>query len=185
MLEKIRVYVMERIVEKKDFCNKWKNNCGPLIKKKFDEIKKEGVEWEMHWNGEKGYEVKKGRLQYIMDMKKKMSSCRSWQLTGIPCPHVCCAILNDEGNPDDFLDKWYHAQTFSKAFQHALQPINGAHEWRSTCGSQGHNKRRCPNGGQAESGHGKGIQIRKPTSQESKRKASTDGTHEPLIKKKK
>ncbi|XVF59285.1 hypothetical protein PTKIN_Ptkin07bG0263300 [Pterospermum kingtungense] len=130
MLEDIRVRVMERIEEKRIFCSKWKNSYGPLIKEKFDDSKKEGVDWQVRWNGEKGCEVKKGNKQYTVDLPKKLCSCRSWQLTGIPCPHACCAIWNDGKNPDDFIHKWYNPQTFMRAFQHALQPINGAHEWK-------------------------------------------------------
>ncbi|XVF60445.1 hypothetical protein PTKIN_Ptkin08bG0047100 [Pterospermum kingtungense] len=130
MLKDIRVRVMERIVEKRVFCTKWKQNYGPLIKDKFDDIKKECVQWEVHWNGEKGCKVKKGRLRYTVDFKKKFCNYRSWQLTGISCPHACCALWNNGKNSDDFVHKWYNPQTFLRAFQHALQPINSPHEWK-------------------------------------------------------
>lgn len=132
MLEDIRIRVMERIVEKRIFCSKWKYNCGHLVKKKFDENKNKGVDWDVIWNGEKGCEVKNGNLQYVVDVNKKFCSCRSWQLTGIPCAHACCALWNDGKNPDDHLHNWYLPQTFMRAYQYALQPINGAHEWKKS-----------------------------------------------------
>ncbi|XVF44774.1 hypothetical protein PTKIN_Ptkin02bG0150900 [Pterospermum kingtungense] len=91
----MRVYTMERIKERKDFCSKWRHNYGHLIKKRFDEYKKDGVEWRVHWNGEGGCEVKKGR-----------------------------------GDLDDYVSKWFHPQTFLKAYKYALQPIKGPHEWK-------------------------------------------------------
>ncbi|MBA0809020.1 hypothetical protein Gohar_024709 [Gossypium harknessii] len=59
---------MTRVLAKRKQCNLWKYNYGPLIKKKFNDSKKEGVDWKMIWNGE----------------------------NGIPCPHVCCAIWHIE-----------------------------------------------------------------------------------------
>ena len=61
MLEEIKVKMMTRIVKKRQFSSKWKNSYGPLVKDKFDVQKKEGVEWQVVWNGDNGCEVKEGR----------------------------------------------------------------------------------------------------------------------------
>ncbi|XVE61624.1 hypothetical protein DITRI_Ditri06bG0055400 [Diplodiscus trichospermus] len=132
MLEEIRVKIMTRIVVKREFCNQWNNGYGPLVKAKFDKQKKNGVEWRVVWNGDKGCEVKKGRRQYIVKIKKRECSCRLWQISGIPCAHACCAIWHDGGNPDNYIDKWYSPQMYMKAYQHSLQPINGPHEWKKS-----------------------------------------------------
>ncbi|MBA0860905.1 hypothetical protein Goshw_022389 [Gossypium schwendimanii] len=44
ILEEIRVNIMTRIVAKRNQWSSWKYNYGPLIKKKFNDIKKEGVD---------------------------------------------------------------------------------------------------------------------------------------------
>ncbi|KAK8583429.1 hypothetical protein V6N13_022135 [Hibiscus sabdariffa] len=103
MLEEIRVKLMTRIVDKRKFCESWKHNYGPLVKKKFDKSKKDGIEWKMVWNGENGCEVKMGRKQYIVNILERICSCRSWQITGLPCQHACCAIWHMGGGPDDSL----------------------------------------------------------------------------------
>ncbi|MBA0808616.1 hypothetical protein Gohar_024340 [Gossypium harknessii] len=59
----------------------------------------------MIWNGENGCEVKKGRKYYIVNVEDRICSCRSW---------------------------YYHNETYLKAYAHALQPINGLHEWRKS-----------------------------------------------------
>ncbi|MBA0795899.1 hypothetical protein Gohar_006729 [Gossypium harknessii] len=56
----------------------------------------------MIWNGENGCEVKKGRKQYVVNVEHKTCSCRSW---------------------------YYHKDTYLKAYEYVLQPINGSHEW--------------------------------------------------------
>ncbi|XVE77240.1 hypothetical protein DITRI_Ditri13aG0046200 [Diplodiscus trichospermus] len=50
MLEEIRVKIMTRIAQKKEFPNQWKNSYGPLVKAKFDKQKKDGIEWRVVWN---------------------------------------------------------------------------------------------------------------------------------------
>ncbi|KAK8633758.1 hypothetical protein V6N13_014596 [Hibiscus sabdariffa] len=129
MLEEIRVKLITRIVDKRKFCESWKHNYGHLVKKTFDQSKKDGIDWQMVWNDENGCEVKRGRKQYIMNILERICSCRSWQITGLPCPHACCAIWHMGGDPDDYLDQYYHKQTYMKAYAYALHSINGAHEW--------------------------------------------------------
>ncbi|KAK9003674.1 hypothetical protein V6N11_084308 [Hibiscus sabdariffa] len=132
MLEEIRVKIMTRIVEKRHFINTWKYNYGPLIKKKFDVIKKDSVAWRMVWNGEGGCEVKKGRKQYHVNLNEKTCSCRKWQLCGLPCQHACCAIWHTGGDPDGYLHSCYLKDTYIKAYSYALQPINGSHDWKKS-----------------------------------------------------
>ncbi|KAL4291966.1 hypothetical protein GQ457_14G024710 [Hibiscus cannabinus] len=132
MLEEIIVKIMTRIVEKRHFINTWKYNYGPLIKKKFDVIKKDSVAWRMVWNGEGGCEVKKGRKQYHVNLNEKTCSCRKWQLCGLPCQHACCAIWHTGGDPDDYLHSCYLKDTYIKAYSYALQPINGSHDWKKS-----------------------------------------------------
>ncbi|KAL4323348.1 hypothetical protein GQ457_11G020680 [Hibiscus cannabinus] len=132
MLEEIRVKIMTRIVEKRQFISTWKYNYGILIKKKFDVIKKDNVSWRMVWNREGGCEVKKGRKQYLVNLNEKTCSCRRWQLCGIPCQHACCAIWHTDGVSDDYLHSCYLKDTYIKAYSYALQPKNGFHDWKKS-----------------------------------------------------
>ncbi|XVF38999.1 hypothetical protein PTKIN_Ptkin01aG0000600 [Pterospermum kingtungense] len=132
MLEEIRVYMMERIVERRKFAEKWRNAYRPCVKKQFDKQKQEGVSWQVVWKGDNGCEVKKGKMQYTVNLKKRICSCRLWQISGISCAHVCYAIWHDGGEPNEFLHKYYHKDTFLKSYQYSLQPINGSHEWKKS-----------------------------------------------------
>ncbi|KAG8496857.1 hypothetical protein CXB51_008022 [Gossypium anomalum] len=66
MFEEIRVNMMTRVVVKTEQCHSWEYNYGPLIKKKFDDSKKEGVDWKMISNGENGPAVLYGILNKIL-----------------------------------------------------------------------------------------------------------------------
>ncbi|XP_019157038.1 PREDICTED: uncharacterized protein LOC109153610 [Ipomoea nil] len=64
MLEDIRVGVMKRIAAKKYLVEKWNGQFGSFIMKKLNDNIVESVGWEVDFNGDDGYEIKKGKHQY-------------------------------------------------------------------------------------------------------------------------
>ncbi|OMO98677.1 hypothetical protein COLO4_13768 [Corchorus olitorius] len=48
----------------------------------------------------------------------------------MPCCHAISAIWKTGGDPDKFLDPSYSKETYLRAYQYSLHPINGSHEWR-------------------------------------------------------
>ncbi|OMO50062.1 Pyruvate kinase [Corchorus olitorius] len=132
MLEQIREETMKRILAKRKFVEKWKDNYGPLIKIKFDQRKKDSGGWELRDFAENGVEIKKGRDMFIVNLNMRTCSCRYWQISGIPCCHACCAIWINGGNPDDFLSHYYSRETYARAYQYSLNPINGPNGWKKT-----------------------------------------------------
>ncbi|XVF45867.1 hypothetical protein PTKIN_Ptkin02bG0241900 [Pterospermum kingtungense] len=127
MLEEIRIFVMEKIVEKREFVNKWNNNYGPHIKDGFDEYKKEGVDWRVHWNGDRGCEVKKGRRQFTINLNKKECSCRPLGERKSP------------GRPKQARRKSKGEASKKLGYISRVGNINTC----SICGQQGHNTRGC------------------------------------------
>ncbi|OMO74638.1 hypothetical protein COLO4_26563 [Corchorus olitorius] len=81
MLEEIREQTMKRIEAKRIFCTKWKQDYGPLIKKKFDARKKDARQWKMVSYGANGAEVKQGNKSYIVKLDRRTCSCRYWQIS--------------------------------------------------------------------------------------------------------
>ncbi|OMP03417.1 Zinc finger, PMZ-type [Corchorus olitorius] len=130
MLEEIREQTMRRIEAKRNFCTKWKQDYGPLIKKKFDARKKDARQWKMVSYGSNGAEVKQGNKSYIVKLDRTTCSCRYWQISGMPCCHAISAIWKTGGDPNKFLDPCYSKETYLRAYQYSLHPINGSHEWR-------------------------------------------------------
>ncbi|KAG8490316.1 hypothetical protein CXB51_015509 [Gossypium anomalum] len=122
MLEDIRTKMMTRIVQKGKLCNGWKQNYGPLVKAKFDANKKD-------YNGENRCELRKGSYQYTVDLSQMICSCRSWQISGIPCSHACATMYHLELQPDEYLQEYYHIDTYKKTYSFPMQPVNGPHDW--------------------------------------------------------
>lgn len=60
----------------------------------------------MVWNGDYGYEVSNvynHDNRHIVNPKSSTCTCREWDLIGIPCQHVVCAIHTAKLEPNDFI----------------------------------------------------------------------------------
>nr|GME05358.1 uncharacterized protein LOC109163527 [Ipomoea batatas] len=56
----------------------------------------------------------------------------SWDLTGIPCPHAICVILDKGRDMEDYLDPYYSKEAYQRTYAHTLLPMNGELFWPKT-----------------------------------------------------
>ena len=57
MLEEIRVYVMKRLVAKREYVKQWKIYFAPRILEKLEKVRRLSGMWEVQWNGNGRHEV--------------------------------------------------------------------------------------------------------------------------------
>nr|GMD98805.1 uncharacterized protein LOC109168401 [Ipomoea batatas] len=50
-------------------------------------------------------------------------------MTGIPCSHAVAAIRKQRGSPEDYVHKCYTVDTYLKAYEPAILPIQSADLW--------------------------------------------------------
>ncbi|CAH9051144.1 unnamed protein product [Cuscuta europaea] len=84
------------------------------------------------FNGHDDYEVKRGRHQYQVRLEGRTCSCRVWELNGIPCSHAVCAILDNGGDPETYVDECYSKEVYQRIYSHHLQRMNGELMWKKT-----------------------------------------------------
>ncbi|KAL8459223.1 hypothetical protein ACS0TY_036629 [Phlomoides rotata] len=134
MLEWLREYLMKRLQKNRDIALvKWKGQLCPRIQKIL-EINTEKVSDCIPIKGNDiHYQVScfDGR-QFTVDLSKHMCSCRSWQLTGIPCPHGICAILRQGLDPVAFVDECYSVRKYVKAYELPIYGISHDQLWGDT-----------------------------------------------------
>ena len=121
---------MERIAEKRKQCSKWKGNHRHLIMDKLEKNMIESSKWRVHFNGVVGYEVKKGKKSYAVDLNKRICACKAWNVPGIPCCHAICAILDKKEDLEDYIHEWYHKDKYIEMYKHTLNPINDLNKWK-------------------------------------------------------
>lgn len=132
MLEDIRLALMERMKNKKKVVSAFVAGIAPRISLKIVESYNEQQKCECRWNGEDsqtGFEVIHNGVGHAVDLEKRTCSCRSWELTGIPCAHAMSDILYMRHKPEDYIAKWYTSDTFEKTYQNLLQPVPGNLFW--------------------------------------------------------
>nr|GEX21005.1 hypothetical protein [Tanacetum cinerariifolium] len=87
-------YLMKRIVVVQKVIAKTVGPLTPSMTKMFDDIKK-ATEYNVQWNGGFLYQVTGPyKDQCVVNMDRRVCSCRKWELTGIPCKHIMAAIYN-------------------------------------------------------------------------------------------
>ncbi|GKA93664.1 hypothetical protein Tco_0815650 [Tanacetum coccineum] len=116
MLEDIRTYIMERMKKMRDTHLEWRMNL-PKHMKKIEIIK------DQHRNGFEAFWINE---------KNKTSTCRQWQLTGIPCAHRFAAIYFLHKNPYLYVSDRYKTSTFGAVYNHFIIPLTGMLQWPPT-----------------------------------------------------
>lgn len=131
MLEDIREGLMERLHKKRDFIGKKEIMLCPRIQIQLEKHKIWARGWNAYWDGGFCYGVREGATQvkYVVDLNQHTCSCNAWQVSGIPCKHAIVAIWNKVDHPEQYVNAYFCKQTYMKAYEFLLEPLNGPQEW--------------------------------------------------------
>ncbi|GKC18482.1 transposase, MuDR, MULE transposase domain protein [Tanacetum coccineum] len=74
----------------------------------------------------KMYHVKDHKAVHVVDLSKGECSCRKWQLSGLPCGHVCAVsrVLN-MSNSNRWAKAWFSRGTLKATYQQLVYPLPG------------------------------------------------------------
>lgn len=64
-----------------------------------------------------------------MNLQDRTCSCNAWQLSGIPCKHAITSIWNKVDQPEHYVSHYYNRETYLKAYNFLLEPLNGPQGW--------------------------------------------------------
>ncbi|XP_070041380.1 uncharacterized protein [Nicotiana tomentosiformis] len=93
IIENIRIKIMNRLREKEEEVRTWTTEFSPYCMKLFTAyLKIANNSCTVNFNGDIGYEVFEGDDKHSVNLVMKKCTCRTWQLTGIPCPHAIKAM---------------------------------------------------------------------------------------------
>ncbi|KAL0375555.1 UNVERIFIED_CONTAM: hypothetical protein Scaly_0673100 [Sesamum calycinum] len=134
MLEWLMEYLMKRLQQNRDRASKkWKRVLCPKIQKIIDKnIEKLGDCIPIK-SDDKHYQISCfDGTQYSVDLENGTCGCRKWDLSGIPCKHAVSAIFCQGEDIEKYTHQCYRVQTYLKAYQHPIFPINGRDEWKKS-----------------------------------------------------
>ncbi|KAJ4847221.1 hypothetical protein Tsubulata_010683 [Turnera subulata] len=116
-----------------DFVSTFNENIGPKIFKEVEKNKELASAFSVQPNGSGKYELIDEENRYVVDRIKRECTCRSWQLTGIPCPHAAATIMSERQKVVDYVASWYHKDAYLKTYRCAINLIPGKMFW-DECG---------------------------------------------------
>ncbi|WMV26387.1 hypothetical protein MTR67_019772, partial [Solanum verrucosum] len=87
---------------------------------------------EVKFNRDNGYEIQDPPYKHVVNLKKKVCSCRSWKLQGIPCAHGIMAMHYKDLDVESFVDHWYKKETYLKAYSKFIQPMTNMKMWHKS-----------------------------------------------------
>nr|KAJ0198842.1 hypothetical protein LSAT_V11C600333870 [Lactuca sativa] len=132
MLEELRMYIMEKVFNKKYKGLRWGNQICPTIREIVNEIKKGLRHYQVLPSRLNQFEVRGTTDSYEVDLEERTRSCRLWQLNEIGCVHSVAAISFMNRDVESYVDKMFSSITYMKAYKFRLAPMNGSNLWPAT-----------------------------------------------------
>ncbi|KAL7175965.1 hypothetical protein ACSBR2_029522 [Camellia fascicularis] len=121
---------MERMRMKRELALKWDDDIWPKIHKILEKKKLESNSYVPSLAAQRMFEVR-GIFwdQFLVDLDAQTCSCRRWDPIGIPCAHAVAVIWNCYEGLEAFVDHWYRKDTYLRACNHIIYPMNGQDIW--------------------------------------------------------
>ncbi|GKV04565.1 hypothetical protein SLEP1_g16715 [Rubroshorea leprosula] len=125
--------LMVRHGEKKAFCRKWPTDIAPRACKKLQKqcshcsLLPSTMEWET------SFKVKMDNEAFVVEFTNSTCTCQACQLTGIPCPHACACLIDQNQNVEEYVSHYYKKDTYLEVYKEPIYHSRG-----------GHNKTGCP-----------------------------------------
>ncbi|GJW14730.1 RNA-directed DNA polymerase, eukaryota, nucleotide-binding alpha-beta plait domain protein [Tanacetum coccineum] len=115
MLEDIRLYIMQRLVQMKTITIKLEDRITPSIRKRIEVMKEQQRFCTVVPSGFQELEVRKGEESFRVNLHLKKCMCKLWELSGIPCVHSVAAYLFLNKEPDERVDHCYSQERWVEA----------------------------------------------------------------------
>nr|KAJ0212398.1 hypothetical protein LSAT_V11C400194960 [Lactuca sativa] len=132
MFEEIRLYMMDRFYHMLQKAEKWESVVCPAAIKKMNKFGEDLRNWNVNPSGPSIFEARNGLEEYMVNLQRKVCSCRLWDISGIPCVHAQCAILFTGQDPVHFISEWFNVDRFKAIYANNILPVNGRNLWPRT-----------------------------------------------------
>ncbi|XP_020413352.1 uncharacterized protein LOC109947482 [Prunus persica] len=133
-LERIKMYIMIRMANRRASCQHWRYTVGPRIFNIIEKNKLASSQCIPRLAGEKKYQISHMyEGEFAVDLRAKTCSCRRWDLCGIPCPHAISAIFQRSEDIEDYVDKLYKKEAYLKTYGPIIRHVPFIDQWPRSC----------------------------------------------------
>nr|XP_016455497.1 PREDICTED: uncharacterized protein LOC107779558 [Nicotiana tabacum] len=117
--------VMTMLKDREEERRIWRGEFSPYAMELLNDFTQNAQGCEVVFNGDNGYEVVEGAHRHTVNLLLKKCTCRTWDLSGIPCPHAIKALDNNKEDPLSEVHWWYSKKAYMLVYMHKLQPVRG------------------------------------------------------------
>ncbi|KAJ9539891.1 hypothetical protein OSB04_026397 [Centaurea solstitialis] len=78
------------------------------------------------------FEARNEHTALVVDINEHGCSCRSWQLSGIPCILAIAALAFLNKDPEIYVNNWLKKDMLKEAYKYPIKPLNGSSLWPKT-----------------------------------------------------
>ncbi|KAB2620728.1 hypothetical protein D8674_037708 [Pyrus ussuriensis x Pyrus communis] len=132
-LERIMVYIMLRMANRRIAARHWKHPVGPRIFKIIEKNKLGASQCIPVMAGDKKFLVQHMYgAEFVVDLRAKTCFCRRWDLCGIPCPHAISCIFSMDENVYDYTHDCYKQEAYLNSYDPIVHPVPSMDQWKKT-----------------------------------------------------
>ncbi|KAL6316378.1 hypothetical protein AAG906_018081 [Vitis piasezkii] len=103
--------------------DKWKSVVGPKTEEKLmSNITRSAPITVMPYLGGT-FKVFTGEVYLVVDMQQHKCTCLTWQMSGLPCAHVCAVIRTLRHDVYDYIDPCFKVSTQQLIYSGEFQPL--------------------------------------------------------------
>ena len=130
LLEFIRYWLMDRLRKQRESASKWQYPVGKRIFDILQKNKKLALRCQCTKSAGGLFQVTvtTGQVE-ATNLETKTCSCRSWDLTGLPCGHALACIYYAQLNEYDYVSECYKIETFVNQYAGFITPMPGPEHW--------------------------------------------------------
>ncbi|XP_060961780.1 uncharacterized protein LOC115715300 [Cannabis sativa] len=132
LLESIHFWLMGRMCKKRQSVSKWNYSVGKRIFDIIEKNKKVAQQCICTKSIDGSFQVTYITGQVLsVNLETRTCTCRSFDLTGIPCGHALACLWFSNLDAYEFVDPCYKKEAFEATYAKGITPMPSSDEWEN------------------------------------------------------
>lgn len=131
MVDTIRSKIMELIYTRRAESNEWLTRLTPSSEEKLEKESLKARTLQVLISAGNKFEVRGDTVEAV-DVDNCDCSCKSWQLSGLPCCHAIAVITCVGRDPNDYCSRYFTYDSYRITYSKSIDPIlNAEGPWQN------------------------------------------------------
>ncbi|KAJ1425556.1 Zinc finger, PMZ-type [Sesbania bispinosa] len=123
MVDAIAGKIMELIVARKSVSDEWLTRLSPSMEEKLKKESQKSHSLQIILTSGSTYEVCGDATTEVVDIDRWECSCKTWQLTGVPCCHAIAVIVGIGQSAYDYCSRYCTTESYRLTYSKCIHPI--------------------------------------------------------------